>query len=109
MLAMKRGVLMAVLGAGILAVFSFRGVKNTGVSPRLAEVGACSIGSGDCGNFTETCRTSSDKFTEWRRTWSKYSPTTIPSAKKTESSKEVDKAKKEAEKVSEISHALEWF
>ena len=100
---MKKGISIGVLGAGILALFSFRNVKDTdGAQPPLAKIGTCSIQTGDCANFTETCRTSPDKFAEWRRTWSTYPTAT---SKKSGSSKE----KKVDERVTEFSHALERF
>ena len=62
--AMKKGISIGVLGAGILALFSFRNVKDTDGEVARAEAGALSV---ETANFKKTIETAPGKFVKFHK------------------------------------------
>ncbi|WP_018675952.1 hypothetical protein [Riemerella columbina] len=66
---MKKVVLCAVLAAGSLALYSFRGVDKV---KTFSENQLDSTPVKEFRNFRKSSKTFSDKFTQWREEWVQY-------------------------------------
>lgn len=66
---MKKVILVAVLAATSLTLFSFRSVENNSNNVEAIGVTEFSIAAA---NFVDSAETFPDKFTRWRRTWTSY-------------------------------------